>query len=121
MGLSPFACHSLLPFIGLVSCLTAVSVSADVRITEHGTMSLQSKQSSEKRAWTKTIEIKGQRMRLESGEGAESRGTIYDLDSGKRFRLAPSSKEVLVLDLGAGQHSVEETGPGGTVIEAGSS
>ena len=100
MGLSQFACHSLLPFIGLVSCLTAVSVSADVRITEHGTMSLQSKQSSGKRAWTRIIEIKGQRMRLESGEGAEPRGTIYDLDSGKRFRLAPSSREVLVLDLG---------------------
>jgi hypothetical protein len=88
---------SALAIVGFMLCVSTLSVHADIRISQRGTRTLA---NSNRVSWTRTIEIKGLKMRLESGQGMQSRATIYDLESGKRFRLSASSKEVFELDLG---------------------
>ena len=85
-----------LVIVGFMLCVAAFSVRADIRVSQNVTEIL----GKATRAGTRTIEIKGLKMRLETGQGTESRVTIYDLESGKRFRLSTSSKEVFELDLG---------------------
>ncbi len=83
--------------VSLTLCVSTIPVHADIRIGERGT---RSSANTKRVSWTRTIEIKGLKMRLESGQGMPFRVTIYDLESGKRFRLSSSSKKVFVLDLG---------------------
>lgn len=82
--------------LGFMLCVSTLPVRADIRISKRGTTTIP---NSNRASWTRTIEIKGLKMRLESGQGMSSRVTIYDLESGKRFRFSPSSKEVFELDL----------------------
>jgi hypothetical protein len=68
--------------------------SADVSIVLEGNRG--------KTTFTKTLRIKGSKMRIENRYGSNVRVTIYDLEVGKRFRLDPVRKEVFVVDLEAG-------------------
>lgn len=95
MRLLQSVCGSALT-VGLMSWVTAFSVHADIRVNQNVTRT----SGKATHTGTRTIEIKGLKMRLETGQGTESRVTIYDLESGKRFRLSNSSKEVFELDLG---------------------
>jgi hypothetical protein len=95
MRLSQHVCGAALVFVGFVLCAPTFSAHADIRVSQN--VKWTSGKSTS--AGTRTIEIKGLKMRLQTGQGTQSRVTIYDLESGKRFRLSTSSKEVFELDL----------------------
>jgi len=50
---------------------------------------------------TRTLQVKGLKMRMESRRGSETYTYIYDLEAGKRYRLVPKHKEVFVAELAA--------------------
>lgn len=96
MKLFQHVCGSTLAIVSLTLSVSTITVHADIRVRQNVTRTL----GKATNARTRTIEIKGLKMRLEAGQGTQSRVTIYDLESGKRFRLSNSSKEVFELDLG---------------------
>jgi hypothetical protein len=66
---------------------------ADVSMTKHakgGTVSGE---------WTSTLRIKGLKMRIDTRVNGDNHVSIYDLDSGKWYRLDPKHKQVVVVDL----------------------
>jgi hypothetical protein len=70
--------------------------SADVSIVLQGQ---GSRGKSANESFTKTIRIKGSKMRVENRHASDVSVTIYDLEAGKRFRLDPVRKEIFVVDL----------------------
>jgi hypothetical protein len=95
MELPRRVCESLRTILILVLTVCPIQVRADVTVTQHG------KQGgvAPSEAWTRKIRIKGLKMRVETLSGKESRVSIYNLETGKRFRFNAQRKEVFVLDL----------------------
>src|SRR6266849_6600441 len=79
----------------LALTLCPIQLRADITVTQNG------KQGgvAPNEAWTRKLRIKGLKMRVETLSGKESHVSIYDLETGKRFRLNPQRKEAFVLDL----------------------
>jgi len=83
--------------LALVTILIAVSADisrADVLMTQHGK---RVGYPSEK--WTRTLRIKGLRMRVDGTKNGNEFIIIYDLNSGKAYQLYPKHKEAIVVDL----------------------
>lgn len=57
---------------------------------------------------TRTLQVKGLKMRAESRNASETYASIYDLEAGKRYRLDPKHKEVFVGDLAAQSKEFED-------------
>jgi hypothetical protein len=57
---------------------------------------------------TRTLQVKGLKMRVESRRGSETYTYIYDLEAGKGYRLDPKHKEVFVGDLAAQSRELED-------------
>jgi hypothetical protein len=57
---------------------------------------------------TRTLQVKGLKMRVESHHGSETYISVYDLEAGKRCRLDPKHKEVFVGDLAAQSKEFED-------------
>lgn len=67
---------------------------ADVSVTEQGMG-----KDAAKALWTRTIHVKGFKMRIDFQGHSGASTTIYDLEKGKRFRLDSGRREVFVMDL----------------------
>jgi hypothetical protein len=93
-----FSIRTTVAILIFVSLFLPVPVSADVSIVLEGQAS-RGKVTSEPS--TKTLRIKGLKMRVENRHGSDVRVTIYDLELGKRFRLDPARREISIVDLKA--------------------
>lgn len=83
-----------LALVSILIALTADISRADVSMTQHG------KQVGPSSAeWTRTLRIKGLKMRIDTMRNGDSFITIYDLSSGKGYQLYPKRKEAIVVDL----------------------
>lgn len=83
--------------LAIVSILITASADisyADTSMTQHGKLGGPS--SGE---WTRTLRIKGLKMRIDTIRDGEDFITIYDLNSGKGYQLYPKRKEAIVVDL----------------------
>jgi len=78
----------------IFAAVTADFSRADVSMTKHvktgGIVSGE---------WTSKLRIKGLKMRIDTTENGDNHVFIYDLDSGKAYRLDPKHKQVIVVDL----------------------
>jgi len=82
--------------VSIVCILTAVVADiskADVSMTQHV------KVSPSPGEWTRTLRIKGLKMRIDTVRNGENLITIYDLSSGKGYQLDAKRKEIIVADL----------------------
>lgn len=80
----------------LALALCPIQVWGDVTVTQHGKLG----GTAPNEVWTRKLRIKGLKMRVETLYGKKTRVIkIYDLETGKRFRLNPQRKEAFVLDL----------------------
>lgn len=97
MKLPQRPCKNLRTILMLVLTVCPIQVRAEVTVTQHG------KQGgvAPSEVWTKKLRIKGLKMRVETSRGKKTYVSIYDLETGKRFRLDPQRKEAFVLDLAA--------------------
>ena len=68
--------------------------SADVTVSQQGY-----KHNKKKVEWTRKIQIKALKMRVEFQKGSEREIFLYDLDAGKRYRFDPKKREAYELDL----------------------
>jgi hypothetical protein len=74
--------------------ITSAACKADVVMVQHG------KQSGRvSGTWTRTVRIKGLKMRIDRTENGETRVILYDLEAGKKFLFNPKRKEVSAVDL----------------------
>jgi hypothetical protein len=83
-----------LAIVFILVALTADISKADVSMTQHGKQVGPS--SGE---WTRTLRIKGLKMRIDTARNGDNFITIYDLSSGKGYQLYPKRKEAIVVDL----------------------
>lgn len=90
-------CMKFAACLNLLLCFLPACLSADVSITEQGTR----RGSVPKAAWTRTLRIKGLKMRVDYDLGSGGDVYIYDLEAGKRYRLDAQKKEAFILDLPA--------------------
>ncbi len=79
----------------LALALCPIQVRADITVTQHGKRG----GVAPNEVWTRKLRIKGLKMRVDALYGKETHITIYNLETGKRFRLNPQRKEAFVLDL----------------------
>jgi hypothetical protein len=78
----------------LIIAVTADISKADVSMTQHG-----KRGGSSSGEWTRTLRIKGLKMRIDTTRNGDNFITIYDLSSGKGYQLYPKRKEAIVVDL----------------------
>lgn len=90
----PIVFRKSLAMVSILIAVTADISKADVSMTQHGKQVGPS--SGE---WTRTLRIKGLRMRLDTTRNGETFIAIYDLSSGKGYQLYPKRKEAIVVDL----------------------
>ncbi len=97
MKLTAFISNRTRTILVLILCVCPVQLRADVTVAQ------QVKQGGvlPTEVWTRKLRIKGLKMRVDALMGKKSYVTIYDLETGKRFRLDPKRKEALVMDLAA--------------------
>ena len=79
----------------LLLFLAPMHMLADTTLVEQGVASGR----QPKTAWTKTLRIKGSKMRVDSNNGSETHVYVYDLEAGKKYRLDEKKKQVFVTDL----------------------
>lgn len=84
-------------FFTLVLAFGVANAHGDITVTEKGKTTGPGLTGE----WTRTLSIKGLKMRVESSYEKERSITIYDLEAGKRIRLLPERKQAIVMDLGA--------------------
>jgi hypothetical protein len=75
--------------------LYPLSVLADATIQQQGIGSHMGAKTN----WTRTVRIKGTKMRVDAEHDGEISVSIYDLVAGKRYRLDEKKHQVLVQDL----------------------
>lgn len=86
-------CKSVV-FVSILIATCADTSNADVSMTQHGKLGGPSPGE-----WTRTLRIKGLKMRIDTTRDGNNFITIYDLNSGKGYQLYPKSKEAIVVDL----------------------
>jgi len=92
--MTPIVFRKSLAIVSIIVALTADVSKADVSMTQHGKQTGPS--SGE---WTRTVRIKGLKMRIDTTRNGDNFITIYDLGSGKGYQLYPKRKEAIVVDL----------------------
>ena len=92
--MTPMVFRKSLAMVFILVAVTADISKADVSMTQHGKQVGPS--SGE---WTRTLRIKGLKMRIDTVRNGDSFITIYDLSSGKGYQLYPKRKEAIVVDL----------------------
>ena len=81
--------------VAFVLCLLPIPVLADATIEQQGLGSGWGPKTS----WTRTLSIKGTKMRIDAVHDSESSVYIYDLEAGKRYRLDQKKHQIFVQDL----------------------
>lgn len=82
----------------------AATVSADTSVVQQ----IKHNGAALTESHTRTLQVKGLKMRVESRHGSETYAVIYDLEAGKRYRLDAKHKEVFVGDLAAQSKEFED-------------
>jgi len=83
----------------LVIAVSLVQVRADVTVSQAGKLA-----GGVAEEYTKKLRLKGLKMRVDSLYGKESRTVIYNLETGKKFRLDVGRKEAFVSDISTSSH-----------------
>lgn len=76
-------------------CFLPLCVLADATIQQQGLGSHMGPKTN----WTRTVRIKGTKMRIDALHDGESSVYIYDLETGKRYRLDEKKHQIFVQDL----------------------
>ncbi len=92
--MTPIAFRRGLAIVSILVAVTADISKADVSMTQHGR-----RVGPSSGQWTRTLRIKGLKMRIDTMRDGDNFITIYDLSSGKGYQLYPKSKEAIVVDL----------------------
>lgn len=85
----------LLIFGALALCFLSVRVLADATIQQQGIGSSMGTKTN----WTRTVRIKGTKLRVDVLHDGESYVSIYDLEAGKRYRLDEKNHQIFVQEL----------------------
>ena len=94
----------ILTILFLTVALTVGPCNADMSMTQH------SKQDGMvSGASTKRVRIRGLKMRIDTEKDGENHVIIYDLESGKKYRLIPKRKEIAVTDLKSASEHMKGT------------
>lgn len=75
--------------------LAPATLSADATVQQQGVSSGVLPKTN----WTRTLRIKGTKMRVDSVRGSDTFIYVYDLEAGKRYRLDEKKHQVFVQDL----------------------
>jgi hypothetical protein len=91
-------------FFSAAMLVLAASVSADISVVQQ--VKLGGNVGPE--SYTRMLQVKGLKMRVEARKGSETYITIYDLEAGTRYRLDAKRKEAFVADLGSESEDWQE-------------